>query len=247
MSEDIADALTIATDAAAATFNGRGSVVKERELEMALETALWALGHEPQCQVRVHLREAWFGRVGGVDLAVHRTDGLSLIELKWDPKTLAACAWDSVKLAAALQFGEGSRAFLIAGSPVVDGLRSDDLIDDAEVRPQELRRRYGNEFDSGTRCQEPSRPRPCGLANRGDPRRATPVQGRAVADPHCGALPHEQRPCAVRVAGDQASPARQDVGQGRPARCDLPVRHRVRATRTGHGRYQGLPISRSER
>ena len=147
MSEDIADALTIATDAAAATFNGRGSVIKERELEMALETALWTLGHEPQCQLRVHLKEAWSGRAGGVDLAAQDAADLSLIELKWDPKTLAACVWDSVKLAAALQSGEGSRAFLIAGSPVVNGLRGHELLDDAEVRPQELRRRYADEFD----------------------------------------------------------------------------------------------------
>lgn len=147
MNEDVADTLRIATDAAAATFNDRGSVIKERELEMALETALWALGHEPQCQIRVHLHEAWSGRVGGVDLAIQGPDGLSLIELKWDPKTLAACAWDSVKLAAALRSGEGSRAFLIAGSPVLDGLRGDELLDDGEVRPQELRRRYANEFD----------------------------------------------------------------------------------------------------
>lgn len=147
VTEDFADALRIATDAAAATFNGRGSVIKERELEMALEAALWALGHEPRCQVRVHLQEAWSGRVGGVDLAVRGADGLSLIELKWDPKTLAACAWDSVKLAAALHSGEGNRAFLVAGSPVVDGLRGDELLDDAEVHPAELRSRYAKEFD----------------------------------------------------------------------------------------------------
>jgi hypothetical protein len=40
--------------------------------------------------------------VGGVDLAIRDDDSLALIELKWDRRTLAACAWDAMKLAAAL-------------------------------------------------------------------------------------------------------------------------------------------------
>ena len=81
-----------------------------------------------------------------MDLAIEDANGVNLIELKWDPKTLAACAWDSVKLAAALQSREGSRAFLIAGSPVARP-HGDDLLEDAEVRPLELRARYAKEFD----------------------------------------------------------------------------------------------------
>jgi hypothetical protein len=147
MKGEVTDALEAAVDAAAATFDGRGSAIKERELEMALETALRALGLKPKRQLQVRLRGVWSGRVGGVDLAVEDRNGLNLIELKWDPNTLAACAWDSIKLAAALRSREGRRAFLVAGSPISDGLRGDDLLDDGEVHPGQLRKCYAKEFD----------------------------------------------------------------------------------------------------
>jgi hypothetical protein len=149
MSDAIIDALRTAVGACAETFDGRGSAIRERDLEMALEAILRALGHKPMRQVKVRLEKAWSGRVGGVDLAIEAGagDGFCLIELKWDPKSLAACAWDSVKLAAALQAGEGCRAFLIAGSPVVDGLRGDCLLEDADVWPERLRREFATEFD----------------------------------------------------------------------------------------------------
>jgi hypothetical protein len=41
VSDQVAEDLVAAVDAAAATFAGRGSVIKERELGMAIETALW--------------------------------------------------------------------------------------------------------------------------------------------------------------------------------------------------------------
>ena len=147
MDDAVVNDLISAVDAAAGTFDGRGSVLKERELEMAMETALRALGREPLCQVTMRLERAWSGRVGGVDLALDGPDGLGLVELKWDPKTLAACAWDSVKLAAALEAGEGRRAFLAAGSPLVDDLRGNELLEDSIIRPDELRSRYEKEFD----------------------------------------------------------------------------------------------------
>jgi hypothetical protein len=66
-----------------------------------------AVGSEPLRQVPLRLQDAWSGQVGGVDLALDDGEGsLTLIELKWDPNTLAACAWDSMKLAA-LQAGQG--------------------------------------------------------------------------------------------------------------------------------------------
>ncbi len=114
---------------------------------MALETGLWALGREPRCQLGVHLRETWSGHVGGVDIALDQPGGPALIELKWDPKTLAACAWDQIKLAAALHCGEGSRAFLIAGSPISAGLRGDELLEDGKIDPLRLRADYAKEFD----------------------------------------------------------------------------------------------------
>jgi hypothetical protein len=147
MDDRVLGDLVKAVDAAAATFNGRGSDIKERELEMALETSLWTHGRKPCRQMRIHLDEAWSGRVGGVDLALDLEDGAVLIELKWDPTTLAACAWDSVKLAAGLQAGEGHRAFLVAGSPISADLRGDELLADSDVDPLELRRRFAKEFD----------------------------------------------------------------------------------------------------
>jgi len=136
-----------AVDAAAATFDGRGSQIKERELEMALEAALWTSGREPRRQYPIKLEQAWSGRVGPIDLTIGSNDGPILLELKWDPATLAAGAWDQVKLAAALQSGEGDRAFLIAGSPALNGLRGDELLEDSDVEPVALRTHYVDEFD----------------------------------------------------------------------------------------------------
>jgi hypothetical protein len=51
-----------AVDAAAATFDRRGSSIKERELEMAVECAMHALGLEPLRQVALRLQDAWSGR-----------------------------------------------------------------------------------------------------------------------------------------------------------------------------------------
>lgn len=147
MADDVVGDLIGAVDAAAATFDGRGSQIKERELEMSLETALWALGREPSCQHRVRLERAWSGRVGGVDVAFASNGNLILVELKWDAATIAACAWDQIKLANTLQGGEGSRAFLIAGSSVSSDLRGDELLEDASVEPVALRNRYAKEFD----------------------------------------------------------------------------------------------------
>jgi hypothetical protein len=147
MPDEVVEDLVRAVDAAAATFDGRGSEIRERELEMAVETALWTLGRQPGRQHLLRLEPTWNGRVGGVDLSLPATPAAILIELKWDPKTLAACAWDSVKLAAALQSGEGGRAFLMGGSPSRPDFRGDELLDDAEVEPCELRQRYAMEFD----------------------------------------------------------------------------------------------------
>jgi hypothetical protein len=147
MSDQLSEDLAKAVDAAAAAFNGRGSEIKELELEMALESALWTQGCEPRRQVRVLLEEAWNGRVGGVDLAIDLEEGLTLIELKWDPQTLAACAWDAVKLASALQAGEAQCAFLIAGSPISAGFHGNELLETADFDPIELRRRYARDFD----------------------------------------------------------------------------------------------------
>jgi hypothetical protein len=149
MRDQVLGQLREAIDATAATFDGRGSPIKERELEMAVETAVRTLGFAPVRQFPLRLEEAWCGRVGGVDLALHAREGSPIfIELKWDPNTLAACAWDSMKLAAALQAGEGERAFLVAGSPHPSaGLRGNELLDDAEVDAIGLRREYAKEFD----------------------------------------------------------------------------------------------------
>lgn len=147
MPDKLLNDLIVAVDAAAETFHGRGSQIKERELEMALETALWALRREPRRQLPIHLDQAWSGRVGGVDLAIAVPEGTQLIELKWDPETLAACAWDSVKLAAALQAGEGKRAFLIAGSPASGPLRGDELLESGEGELTVLKKRYQKDFD----------------------------------------------------------------------------------------------------
>jgi hypothetical protein len=147
MSDQLLEDLAKAIDAAGATFNGRGSEIKERELEMALETALWARGRESHRQFRVRLEKAWSGRVGGVDLAIDLEEGPALIELKWDPKTLAACAWDAVKLAAALHAGEAQCAFLIAGSPVSDGFHGNELLETADFDPIDLRHRYARDFE----------------------------------------------------------------------------------------------------
>lgn len=149
IADQVLDHVGKAMNAAAATFHGRGSVVRERELEMALEAALRARGLEPRRQFPLDLKDAWSGRVGGVDLALAVNDGSPiLLELKWDRTSLAACAWDSMKLAAALRAGEGQRAFLVAGSPDAAGeLRGDELLEDGELDPAGLRRRYANEFD----------------------------------------------------------------------------------------------------
>lgn len=138
-----------AVDAVARTFDGRGSTIKERELELALEAALRSIEVEPVRQARVELGERWSGRVGGVDLALDDADGSRhLIELKWDRSTLAACAWDSVKLACALQAGVASRAFLVAGSRKgVSVVRGDGLLEDCELQPRDLRGEYAAEFD----------------------------------------------------------------------------------------------------
>jgi hypothetical protein len=138
-----------AVDAVAATFNGRGSTVREREFELAFEAALRSQGMRPLRQVRLDLAEAWSGQVGGVDLALESGKGsLELIELKWDRTTLAACAWDAVKLACALQTGQGARGFLVAGSPLGDEpIRADTLLEDCELEPVGLRREYAAEFD----------------------------------------------------------------------------------------------------
>lgn len=85
---------------------------------MVTESALRAIELEPRRQIRLQLEEAWSGQGGGVDLGFDDAKGNRiLIELKWDPNTLAACAWDSMKLAAALQAEQGDRAFLVAEAP----------------------------------------------------------------------------------------------------------------------------------
>jgi hypothetical protein len=149
VTDEILRHICTAADAAAGTFDRRGSSVKERELEMAFESALRGLGLEPQRQAPLRLADAWSGRVGGVDLALGSSeDSRSLIELKWDPATLAACAWDSVKLACALQAEEGKRAFLVAGSPRREpAIQGDWLLDEARIEPQTLRGEYASEFD----------------------------------------------------------------------------------------------------
>jgi hypothetical protein len=138
-----------AVDAVAATFNGRGSTVRERELELAFEAALRSQGIQPLRQVPLEVGEAWSGQVGGVDLALDCAAGPpELLELKWDPTTLAACAWDSVKLACALHAGQGARGFLVAGSPASDQpIRGDTLVEDCELEPVALRSEYRAEFD----------------------------------------------------------------------------------------------------
>lgn len=150
MSDSLLARLRQAVDSAAATFDGRGSRVKERELELAIESALRALGLAPLRQVPLRLSDSWSGRVGGVDLALEDLGDESriLIELKWDASTLAACAWDSMKLAAALQAGEGERAFLIAGSPRVEPpIKGDELLDDRVLAPAALRQAFAEDFD----------------------------------------------------------------------------------------------------
>jgi hypothetical protein len=147
MFDEVVQDLIRAVDAVAATFDGRGSEIRERELELGLETALWSLGRQPERQRHLKLGQAWSGKVGGVDLSFPVTSAAILVELKWDSRTLAACAWDSVKLAAALQSRQGVRAFLIGGSPIRPGFRGDELLEDSEVEPRALRRHYASEFD----------------------------------------------------------------------------------------------------
>lgn len=189
MADLVLDALRKAVDAAAATFNGRGSQIKERELEMAIETGLRALGSEPLRQVPLRLEGAWSGRVGGVDLGLQGADSsMMLIELKWDPSTLAACAWDSMKLAAALQTGEGHRAFLVAGSPQSQSpVRGDELLDNGAVDPVGLRRKYAREFDYWK------------TDVNNHPRRAPASwEVRAL---HCASLNFKGVPWRIRIAG----------------------------------------------
>lgn len=116
---------------------------------MGIEAALRALGFSLRRQVSIQLSDAWHGRVGGVDLVLDGGDGSRiLVELKWDADSLAACAWDSMKLAAALQAREGERAFLIAGSPDREPrLRGDELLDDGASAPAELRQAFAEDFD----------------------------------------------------------------------------------------------------
>ena len=188
MPNQVLDLLRNAVDAAAATFNGRGSEIRERELEMAIEAALLALGSKPLRQVRLRLEEAWSGRVGGVDLGLNSRDGsLALIELKWDSSSLAACAWDSMKLAAALQAGEGQRAFLVAGSPSSEGgVRGDELLDEGAVTPAELRQNYASEFDYWK------------TDVNNHPKRAP--AGWQVLRPHSAPLEFKQAPWRIRLA-----------------------------------------------
>jgi hypothetical protein len=148
MADQLLSDLISAVDAVGDTFDGRGSEVRERELELALESALRALGSMPRRQAAINIPDAWHGRIGGVDLRLDASDGAdALIELKWDATTLAACAWDSLKLACALQSAPARRGFLIAGSPITSQLRGDELLDTGSYQPADLRRRYQAEFD----------------------------------------------------------------------------------------------------
>jgi hypothetical protein len=148
VSNQTLDQLRQAVDASAATFDRRGWGIKERWMEMALESALRALGAKPLRQLPLQLPETWTGRVGGVDLGLRDDDGATgLIELKWDQRTLAACAWDSMKLAAALYEGQGDQAFLLAGSPVREPApRGHELLEDGTFSALDVHLRYAPEF-----------------------------------------------------------------------------------------------------
>jgi hypothetical protein len=145
----MAEHLVKAIDATASTFDGRGWQIKERWLEMMLEGALRALDLNPLRQVPLRLSDSWVGQVGGVDLGIRGEDGsLALIELKWDRRTLAACAWDAMKLAAALHRRQGDRAFLVAGSPNFDPpLRGHELLGEGLFSPSALHSKYAREFE----------------------------------------------------------------------------------------------------
>lgn len=90
---------------------------READFEKALSEEL-ASDLQTQRQFPLQL-DGWSGRLGNVDIALTLPgEQLVLMELKWGGQdALAACAWDSVKLATAQAEGKTSRALLCAAAP----------------------------------------------------------------------------------------------------------------------------------
>lgn len=114
--EERVQALELAVGDAAAALDVEPGPFRERDLEDRLQASL-----ERQRPKRVHRQvslklDSWKGKLGPADLALEDDDGLALIEVKWGGAELAACSWDTVKLATALAEGQGQSAYLISGA-----------------------------------------------------------------------------------------------------------------------------------
>lgn len=91
---------------------------RERDLEAAL---IAELEREFPGRVKQQLTvvpRSWEGRVGPADIALEHPDRApTLIEVKLGSEELAACAWDTAKLAALVAEEQASYALLIAAAP----------------------------------------------------------------------------------------------------------------------------------
>jgi hypothetical protein len=146
MIDVFAMALREALGSVGTQFQARPDGFRERDFELALEaqfklrTAL-----EVRRQKPLQLGELWSGRVGAVDLSIRASDRLGLVELKWGASELPACAWDSVKLAAALT-KTPARAFLAAGYPTARAQAGAELLTNGEWKLGSLLERYASSF-----------------------------------------------------------------------------------------------------
>jgi len=134
--------------AAADALGPRPGTLRERDLEEALGTSLERQGpvSEVHRQFSLTLADLWEGRVGPVDLAVVGLNP-ALVELKW--AELPACAWDCLKLAAALVKQQDARGFIVAAAPVTtweNGALGSELFSDRRWPLEDLLGQYAEWF-----------------------------------------------------------------------------------------------------
>jgi len=140
-------------------------------------------------------------RVGGVDLALFLAGEKPVaVELKCGSgrNALGPCAWDALKLALALQIGEVSAAYLVAGTSAGDwaqGFRGAELFEAAAVDTLQLRERFSDWWRQWERLGDPT---PLKVPRRFKTRAVC----RALFD--VDGVPWELRVAALRVdGGDQ--------------------------------------------
>ena len=122
--EVLTAALTRAAQTLVERSHGTGSLLREKDLQLALYGELVSSISSGTVerdaivkpQQNVELGAQW-PNVGPVDIAFHSLNQTTLIELKWGKSTLHNCVWDLAKLGCALGQGLADNAFLIAGTP----------------------------------------------------------------------------------------------------------------------------------